>query len=91
MRLMVNYSNMVCPKCKSSDLVFLAKTAALFKINPDGTMGRSLLNDEGIECIDECVSETPSDVKVYCLHCYRSFNVCERENGDDGFEIDDSI
>ena len=83
-----NYSNMVCPHCGSSNLVFITATSVPFEINPDGTMGRPVLDDEGMECINECASDVPSDIEAYCRHCHMSFSVLEHE---DGFELGDAI
>lgn len=85
---MENYSDMTCPHCGSSDLVFIASTSVPFEINPDGSMGRPILDDEGVECINECVSEAPPDVEAHCHHCHISFRV--HEHGD-GFELGDAI
>ncbi|MGN8833723.1 hypothetical protein ACTNDZ_14505 [Selenomonas montiformis] len=71
--------------------MFIAETAVYFEINSDGTMGRPILDDEGVECINECMSEYPPDIEVGCRRCHYSFSVREHENGDDGFEIDDVI
>lgn len=85
---MANYSNMTCPHCGSSDLVFIAPTFADFDINPDGTMGQPILDDDGVDTINDCASEIPSDIEAHCRHCHMSFSVLEHE---DGFEIGDAI
>ena len=57
-------------------------------INPDGTIGQPVLDNEGVSYINECVSEAPSDVEAHCHHCHISFRV--HEHGD-GFELGDAI
>lgn len=61
--------------------------AVCFEINSDGTMGRPVLDDEGMEYINECVSEHPSDIEVGCRHCHYRFSVHEHENGGGGLKI----
>lgn len=85
-------NEMICPKCGSHDIVFITATSAFFEVNPDGTLGRPILDDDGIECIDECASEDASNVEAHCRHCHSSFSVYEKDENNWGhFAIDSEL
>ena len=53
-------NDMVCPNCGSHDIVFVTTTDALFEVNPDGSIGKPVLDADGIECISD-ISEIDAD------------------------------
>ena len=70
---------MVCPKCGSTDIEFIAPTSALFKVNPDGSIGNLILDKEGIDCINAC--KAIDNIECYCQKCDYGFEVSEKEEG----------
>lgn len=81
--------NHVCPKCGSQDIVYLAATSAQFEIKENGEIGDVLIDQEGCDCINQCVSIEPGDVEVYCRNCKSSFQT--EAEGDLGFSIGEEV
>lgn len=71
----------VCPKCKSNNIYFYVDTTAKFDVNPDGSVGDVILNEDGINCIKECVFTEPEHMHIRCRDCNSVFHV---EYSDDG-------
>ena len=83
-------NNMVCPNCGSHDIVFVTTTDALFEVNPDGSIGKPVLDADGIECISEGASQDVGNVEVRCRNCHSSFSVYEKDENDWGHFVIDS-
>lgn len=80
---------MVCPNCGSEDLEFLIVTMAEFTVNPDGTIGRPILDTDAIDTLSELMSTDPGNIEYHCRNCHSSFAVSEKEEG--GFTITEEI
>lgn len=80
---------MVCPNCGSEDLEFVAATSAVFEVNPDGTIGNPILDAEGIDFINACISPYIGDIECHCRNCHSSFAVSEKE--EEEFTITEEI
>jgi DNA-directed RNA polymerase subunit RPC12/RpoP len=83
-----NKSKMVCPHCGSHNLVAYSTACPMYEINEDGSLGLVIIDDDGIECIDETTSEEAYDMEYHCLDCHSSFSVKET---DDGYTIDEEV
>lgn len=65
-----------CPECGSTNMILIAKTDAYFEVDENGLMGNVILDEEGINCINETVKLiTPIDdnVEFHCRDCCKSF------------------
>lgn len=65
-----------CPNCGYKSMILVARTDAHFAVDEDGTMGNVILDDEGIDCINETVelaSAEDGDIEFKCRHCHSSF------------------
>lgn len=69
-----------CPCC-GERLFFVAATDAHFTVNPDGSLGRILLDQDGIDCLYESVLD--ENVEFHCPKCNRCFEAIGKldENG----------
>ena len=64
--------NMICPNC-GSGLHIIARTDAHFELNEDGSIGRPILDAEGIDCINESIGYDKGDIELKCETCKSSF------------------
>ena len=65
-----------CPNCGYNSMILVARTNAHFAVDEDGTMGNVILDDEGIDCINEGVefaNTEDGDIEFRCRHCCSSF------------------
>lgn len=81
----------VCPKCRSHDLYFVADTLAQFEVNPDGGIGEVNLNRDGIDCICECAATEPEHMRIHCRDCNSVFHVEYSDEGKWRYKIGDEI
>ena len=65
-----------CPKCGSTNMVLIAQTDAHFEVDENGRMGDAILDQEGIDCINETVAladAADGDIEFKCRQCRSSF------------------
>ncbi len=65
-----------CPKCGSDNMVLIAQTDAHFEVDENGRMGDAILDEEGVDCINETVeraSAKDGDIEFKCRNCRSSF------------------
>lgn len=76
---------MICPNCGGDHIYFVALTDAHFEPVPDDhggfRIGQVILDNNGVDCINESVRDDSSSVEVHCPYCHSSFSV---EMGIDG-------
>jgi DNA-directed RNA polymerase subunit RPC12/RpoP len=83
-----NKSKMVCPHCGSHNLAAFSTACPMYEINEDGSLGLVIVDENGIESINETTSEEAANMGYYCFDCHRSFPA---EETDDGYTIDEEI
>ena len=66
-----------CPHC-GKKMFFLAATDAHFTVNSDGTLGRILLDQDGIDCLDESVLD--ENVEFHYPKCHNSFEAIGKQD-----------
>ena len=81
----------VCQKCGSHDLYFVADTLAQFEANPDGSIGEVNLDDDGIDCICECAVTEPEHMDIRCRDCDSVFHVEYSDDSKLRYKIGDKI
>lgn len=73
-----------CPYCKNTNLIFSLPTRALFKCNPDGTVGQIISNPKNLDYI-QVASDMPMNtnekVQFICPECYSIFEAIWEEEG----------
>lgn len=66
-----------CPHC-GEKIFFIAATDAHFTVNSDGTLGRILLDQDGIDCLYESILD--ENVEFYCPKCHNSFEAIGKQD-----------
>lgn len=66
-----------CPHC--SERMFLVAPADVhFTVNPDGTLGQILLDQDSIDCLYGSVLD--ENVEFHCPKCHRSFEAIGKQD-----------
>ena len=66
-----------CPHC-GKKMFFLVATDAHFTVNSDGTLGRILLDQDSIDCLNESVLD--ENVEFHCPKCHSSFEAIGKQD-----------